>query len=78
MLMSARVAAVRTSLQNLQNAQAESGLGLRSDIIAAEQRLLNQMDEAEGSLKNNDSGSARKRLDAAETELGKLENFFGK
>lgn len=78
MLMSARVTAVRTSLQNLQNAQAESGLGLRSDIIAAERRLLNQMDEAEGSLKNNDSGSARKRLDAAETELGKLENFFGK
>jgi hypothetical protein len=78
MLMGARVTAVRTSLQNLQNAQAASGLGLRSDIVASEQRLLNQMGGAEDSLKNNDGSLARKRLDAAEAELGKLENFFGK
>jgi hypothetical protein len=78
MLMGARVTAVRTSLQNLQNSQAASGLGLRSDIVASEQRLLNQMGGAEDSLKNNDGSLARKRLDAAEAELGKLENFFGK
>ena len=77
-LMDARIAAVRSSLQDLRNAQAESGLGLRSDIVASEQRLLAQMDGAEGSLKSNDARSARKLLDSAEAELNKLEAFFGK
>jgi len=77
-LMGARVAAVRSSLQSLRNGQAESGLGLRSDIAASEQRLLAQMDGAEGSLKSNDARTARKRLDGAEVELDKLEAFFGK
>jgi serine/threonine protein kinase len=78
MLMTARVAAVRTSLQNLKNAQAESGLGLRGDVVASEERLMTHMDEAENSLKGNDSNSARRRLGAAETELSKLEAFLGK
>jgi eukaryotic-like serine/threonine-protein kinase len=78
MLMGARVAAVRSSLDGLWNSQAASGLGLRSDIVASEQRLLAQMDGAEGSLKSNDAKSARKRLDGAEAELDKLEAFFGK
>jgi eukaryotic-like serine/threonine-protein kinase len=77
-LMAARVAAVRTSLQNLKNAQAESGLGLRGDVVASEERLLTHMDEAENSLKGNDSDRARKHLGAAETELSKLEAFLGR
>ncbi len=76
--MGARISAVRTSLDNLRRAQAQSGLGLRSDMVAAEERLLYQMSEADKSLANNDAASARKRLDAAETDLGKLENFLGK
>lgn len=78
MLMGARVAAMRSSLQNLREAQAQSGLGLRSDIAASEQRLLAEMDQAQTSLKENDAKAARRRLDSAETELGKLEAFFGK
>jgi serine/threonine protein kinase len=77
-LMGARISAVRTSLDNLRRAQAQSGVGLRSDMAAAEERLLYQMSEADKSLATNDAASARKRLDAAETDLGKLENFLGK
>jgi hypothetical protein len=36
------------------------------------------MSEADRSLATNDVASARKRLEAAETDLGKLENFLGK
>ncbi|MDQ2776092.1 MAG: serine/threonine protein kinase [Acidobacteriota bacterium] len=77
-LMGARISAVRTSLDNLRRAQAQSGLGLRSDMAAAEERLLYQVSEADKSLSTNDAASARKRLDAAENDLGKLENFLGK
>jgi eukaryotic-like serine/threonine-protein kinase len=77
-LMGARISAVRSSLDNLRRAQAQSGLGLRSDMAAAEERLLYQMSEADRSLATNDVASARKRLEAAETDLGKLENFLGK
>lgn len=78
MLMSARVSSVRGSLDNLKNAQAQSGLGLRRDMADAEQRLLYQMGEAGASLNANDAAAAVKRLDAAENDLEKLESFLGK
>lgn len=78
MLMKARVSSVRSSLDNLKNSQAQSGLGLRRDMQEAEERLLYQMSEAANNLNANDAPGARKRLDAAETELAKLENFLGR
>lgn len=78
MLLSTRAGAIRTSLQNLQRSQAQSGLGLRSDMVAAEQRLVYQMEEAENSMRGKDAAGMRKRLDAAEREVEKLENFFGR
>jgi len=77
-LMGARVSAVRASLDNIRRAQAQSGLGLRSDMVAAEERMLFQLGEADRSLGASDAPAARKRIDAAETDLGKLEHFLGK
>ncbi|MBV9084947.1 MAG: protein kinase, partial [Acidobacteriaceae bacterium] len=77
-LMNARMIAVGNSLENLRRAQAMSGLGLRSDMAAAEQRMLNEMAEAQKSLDSNDASSARMRLDAVEAQLSKLEDFLGK
>ena len=76
--MSARVGAVTTSLQGLQRELARSGLSLRSDVVASQQRMNNQLGEAESSLSQNNAASAKKRLDAAERDLEKLENFLGK
>ena len=77
-LMSVRVATVRTSFQNLQKQQAASGLSPRSDMVAADQRLDYQLQQAEASLGQGDSANAKKRLDAAERDLEKLEGFLGK
>jgi hypothetical protein len=76
--MSARVGAVTTSLQGLQRELARSGLSLRSDVVASQQRMNNQLGEAESSLSQSNAASAKKRLDAAERDLEKLENFLGK
>lgn len=78
MTMGARVGAVAASIQGLQHEQAQQGVGLRSDMVAAQQRLHYQMNEAQASLKQNDAEGARKRLDSAERDLEKLETFLGK
>jgi eukaryotic-like serine/threonine-protein kinase len=77
-LMSVRVGTIRTSFQSLQRQQAASGLSPRSDMVAADQRLGYQLDQAQSSLQQGDVAGARKRLDAAERDLEKLESFLGK
>jgi serine/threonine-protein kinase len=76
--MDARIAAVRDSLDNIRRSQAQSGLSLRGDMAAAEQRMFYHMNEADASLRNNDSQSARKHLDSADTDLNKLESYLGR
>ncbi|HCC58810.1 MAG TPA: hypothetical protein DEQ47_16440, partial [Solibacterales bacterium] len=78
MMMGARVGAVATSLQGLQREQSQQGVGLRSDMVAAQQRLNYQMNEAQASLNQNDAAAVKKRLDAAERDLERLETFLGK
>lgn len=78
MLMDARAGAVAASLQGLRQEQSQQGVGLRSDMVAAQQRLHYQMSEAQSSLKQSDADGARKKLDAAERDLEKLESFLGK
>jgi serine/threonine protein kinase len=77
-LMSVRVGTIRTAFQNLQHQQAASGLTPRSDMVAADQRLEYQLQQAQASLGQGDSANARKRLDAAERDIEKLESFLGK
>jgi serine/threonine protein kinase len=77
-LMSVRVGTIRASFQSLQRQQAASGLSPRSDMVAADQRLGYQLDQAEASLQQGDAVAAKKRLDAAERDLEKLESFLGK
>jgi eukaryotic-like serine/threonine-protein kinase len=78
MKMAARIGAITASIESLQRAQAQQGVGLRSDMVAAQQRLNYQMNEAESNLKQRNAVGAKKRLDGAEQDLEKLENFLGK
>jgi serine/threonine-protein kinase len=77
-LIGIRVGTVRAAFQNLQRQQAASGLSPRSDMVAADQRIGYQMDQAEASLRQGDAVGAKKRLDSAERDLEKLERFLGK
>ena len=76
--LSSRTASVNTGLDNLRRAQAAQGSGLRGDILAAQQRMQNDMGRAHSALQNQDVRGARKYLDLAETEVSNLEKFLGR
>ncbi len=78
MLMATRVGPVRRSIDTLRRSQEASGLSLRTDIAAAEQRLVYYLDEAENAINAGDAAGGKKYLGLAEKELGKLERFLGR
>lgn len=78
MLMATRVGAVRSSIATLRRSQEASGLGLRGDIAAGEQRLTYYLDEAEAALAERDVESAKNCLSQAERQLRTLEKFLGR
>lgn len=75
--VAARASAVRGSLDQLKQAQARSGLGLRRDMAAAEQRMGFNLAQAEEKLAAGDSAGAERNLDLAEKALEQLEKFLG-
>ncbi len=74
----ARADAVRSSIGQLRQEQAASGLGLRHDIVASASRLDSYLQEADRAAQTTSLESARKDMDHVEEELNKLENFLGK
>jgi hypothetical protein len=78
MQMAVRAGALRTSLQNLKQQLASSGLGLRIDIVETEQRLVMQMDAAQAALDRGNAAEAKMKLDYAEGDLEKLAKFLGR
>jgi hypothetical protein len=76
-LLSIRVGTVKSSLDGLRQAQARTGLGLRADMAASEQRMDYLMNEADAALQRGDAAATRRNLDLAEKEVSKLEKFLG-
>jgi predicted nucleic acid-binding Zn-ribbon protein len=75
--MSSRATAVNASLDNLQREQNAHGMHLRGDMVAAQQRMQAYLSRAQSALQAQDSEGAKKYLDLAEIELGKIEKFLG-
>lgn len=78
MLLDVRAGVVRASLDNLRREQARLGLGLRSDMVAAADRMGFQLNETDAALKRGDLAAARQNLDFAEREVSRIETFLGK
>jgi eukaryotic-like serine/threonine-protein kinase len=76
-MLAGRANAVKTSIQNLQQQEADAGTSLRPDILAAETRMERYMDEADSALNAHDAASARHDQKLAEREIDKLEKFLG-
>ena len=74
--LDARAGAVRSSLQNLKNAQAAGGMSLRGDMTSAESRMNHMLDGANSALRAHDAAAAEKFMQSADTELEKLEKFL--
>jgi hypothetical protein len=78
MKLHARADAVRGSLDHLRSEQAASGLNLNPTVSAGASRMDNYLHAADQALQNNNLDSARKYIDRADTEVTKLESFFGR
>ena len=78
MKLHARADGVRGSLNNLRAQQASSGLGLRQDMAATASRMEGYLQAADRGLQTNRIDSARKNMEHADEEIGKLEAFFGR
>jgi hypothetical protein len=50
---------------------------LRGDVVATQQRMQAYLGKAQSALTAQDIESAKKFVDLAETELGKIEKFLG-
>ncbi len=77
-LLGSRAEAVNSSLDNMRQAQATQGLGMRGDIVAAQQRLQSYLGKAQTALHNQDASGAKKYLDLAESQVALLEKFLGR
>lgn len=76
--LSARAEADKTGVESIRRQQQAQGLDLRGDILAAMNRLDNDINEANQALKRNDPASADHYMDRADQELSTLESFLGR
>jgi eukaryotic-like serine/threonine-protein kinase len=76
--LSARAEADKTGVESIRRQQQAQGLDLRGDILAAMNRLDNDMNEASQALNRNDPASANQYLDRAEQQLSMLDSFLGR
>jgi serine/threonine protein kinase len=74
----ARADAVRAGVQSIRNQQQSQGLDIRGDIIAAMNRMDNDLREAQVALNQNDLETANQYLDRADKETAKVESFLGR
>ena len=58
--------------------KGERKTDFRAEIISSEHRMEMLMDKAEGEIREGDPAAAKRSLDAAERELEKLEERFGR
>ena len=75
--LTARSAAVQSSIDSLKSQQTASGYGLRGDIAATDQLMQTYMYRAQAADQAGDLEAKKKYLDLAEAEIGKLEKFVG-
>ena len=75
--LSVRADTVTEGLNTLKQQQAASGLGLRSDMVSAQQRMGLFLKKANDALQHGDTANAQKYFDQADAEISKLEKFLG-
>jgi serine/threonine protein kinase len=75
--LSVRADTVNEGLNTLKQQQSASGLGLRADMVSAQQRMGLFLKKANDALQHGDTANAQKYFDQADSEISKLEKFLG-
>jgi hypothetical protein len=78
MQLDSRASAVKATISQLEREQEASGLGMRSDIVAAQSRMNSYLQSAERAMRMRDLQSAKSSMEKAEKEITTLETFIGK
>ena len=76
--LEARADSARTGVQSIRSQQQAQGLDIRGDILAALNRMNNNLREAQTALNQRDLETANQYLDRADRETTKLESFLGR
>ena len=76
--LNARATAARRSIDQIRSQQEAQGLGMRSDIEAAESRLDAYLRQANTDAEHGNGPAAEHNLDKADAELNTLEKFLGR
>jgi serine/threonine-protein kinase len=76
--LSSRAVAVKSSLDAMRSQMSAQGVGLRGDIVAAEDRMFTDISKGQAALQSQDTARAKTFFDQAETELSKIERFLGR
>jgi eukaryotic-like serine/threonine-protein kinase len=75
--LNVRADTVNEGLNTLKQQQAASGLGLRADMVSAQQRMGLFLKKGNDALQHGDTANAQKYFDQADGEISKLEKFLG-
>ncbi|MBV8513986.1 MAG: protein kinase [Acidobacteria bacterium] len=75
--LSVRADTVTEGINTLKQQQAATGLGLRADMVSAQQRMGLFLKKGNDALQHGDTTNAQKYFDQADAEISKLEKFLG-
>jgi hypothetical protein len=77
-LVAARASGVHSTLNSVQQSQARSGLGMRSDWVQAASLMDTFFQGASDALSAGDTAAARDLMEKGERQLEKLEKALNK
>lgn len=75
--MTASASAAQASLGSLKDQMARQGLGLRGDVIEAENRMNLHLSQAKQAIHAGDTEGAKHHLQMAQFALDSIEKFLG-
>jgi serine/threonine-protein kinase len=76
--LDARAQSVTSGIEQLRHQQQAQGYDIRGDIAGSENRMNNDLREADRALNEHDLEAGRDYMDKAGEELRRLENFLGR
>ena len=78
MNLDARAQSAEAGVQQIRSQQQAQGLDIRGDILAAMNRMHNDMNEADAAMARNDLEAAKEYMERADHEIATLEKFLGR
>ncbi|KAA6455836.1 hypothetical protein DYQ86_26710 [Acidobacteria bacterium AB60] len=78
MNLDARAQSAEAGVQQIRSQQQAQGMDIRGDILAAMNRMHNDMAQADGAMGRNDLEAAHDYMQRADREIATLEKFLGR